>query len=110
MWKKIHEIRLKSEYTSTWWQNDPKNLKRFIVDDNSDDIYKIDELINNGISFRETAALLKNTIGKNKNVNVGIKELNNEKMQTSIMSIKTDPAVLNFIIAMIHTPNLMSNY
>ena len=37
----------------------------------------IDELINNGISFRETAALLKNTIGKNKNVNVGIKELNN---------------------------------
>ena len=34
------------------------------------------ELIDNAISFRTTAAALKNTIAQNKNVNVGIKELN----------------------------------
>ena len=36
----------------------------------------IDDLITDGINFRDTAALLKNTIAKNKNVNVATKELN----------------------------------
>ena len=36
----------------------------------------IDDLITDGFNFRTTAALLKNTINKNKNVNVATKELN----------------------------------
>mgnify|MGYP003133234981 CR=1 FL=1 len=36
----------------------------------------IDNLITDGFNFRTTAALLKNTINKNKNVNVATKELN----------------------------------
>ena len=36
----------------------------------------IDEMIGQGVSFRVTAAALKNSIAQNKNVNVGIKELN----------------------------------
>jgi len=36
----------------------------------------IDDLVTDGINFRTTAALLKNTIAKNKNVSVATKELN----------------------------------
>ena len=36
----------------------------------------IDDLITDGINFRNTTAMLKNTIAKNKNVNVATKELN----------------------------------
>ena len=36
----------------------------------------IDDLVTDGINFRTTAALLKNTIAQNKNVNVAVKQLN----------------------------------
>ena len=36
----------------------------------------IDDLVTDGINFRDTAALLKNTIAQNKNVNVAVKQLN----------------------------------
>ena len=55
-----------------------KSLKAFRKAMNELGVNKnaIEELIGNGIAFRTTAAALKNLIAKNKNVNVGIKDLN----------------------------------